>query len=265
MKDKISKALDEMDCEICKKHKKEAPKPQTCLPWADSFNQTIALDLKFLDSEIILHCVDLLTRFSAATLITNKTKETVGSAFMKMWFGIFGIPEQTLCDNGKEFCNKDFLDMCQNLNINMKTTAAFAPFSNGIVERHNGILAEMTKKIKEDVGCSTSIALCWALQAKNSMSNVVGFSPMQLVFGYNPKLPGLDDHFIPLGQLEGISTSKLVAKNVNAMYQARKAFLEAQNSDRLKRALKSRVYQAYERKYFTGDKVYYRTGIIDKT
>ena len=43
MKDKISKALDEMDCEIFKKYKKEATKPQTCLPLADSLNQTIAL------------------------------------------------------------------------------------------------------------------------------------------------------------------------------------------------------------------------------
>lgn len=264
-KDEISKSLDKLDCEICKKHKKEAPKPKTCLPLAESFNETIALDLKFLDSEIILHCIDLLTRFSAATLIKNKTKETVVAAFMKIWIGVFGIPQQTLSDNGKEFCNQDFLDMCQNLNITMNTTAAYAPFSNGIVERHNGILAEMTKKIKEDVDCSTSIALSWALQAKNSMSNVYGFSPMQLVFGYNPKVPGLDDREISLGQLERVSSSELVASNLNAMFQARQAFLEAQNSDRLARALKSRVYQAYERRYFTGDKVYYRTGVNDKT
>ena len=265
-REEICKALDQIDCDVCKKYKREAPKPRTCLPMADTFNQTVALDLKFLEGkEIILHAIDLLTRFSTAIIIENKTKEVIVSEFLRSWISIFGAPEQTLCDNGREFCNQDFLDMCQNMNINMKSTAAFSPHSNGVVERHNGILAEMTLKIKEETQCSSSTALCWALQAKNSMSNVYGFSPMQLVMGYNPKIPALDDNFINLGQLERKSSSEIVATNLNAMHQARKAFLEAQGSDRLTRALKGRVYQAYECQYFAGDKVYYRTGIRDTT
>ena len=265
-KEDICKALDIIECDVCKKYKREAPKLKTCLPMADRFNQTVALDLKFLEgNEIILHVIDLLTRFSTAIIVKNKTKEVIVSGFLKSWISIFGAPEQTLCDNGKEFCNKDFLDMCQNMNITMKTTAAFAPYSNGVVERHNGILAEMTLKIKEDTSCSSSTALCWALQAKNSMSNVYGFSPMQLVMGYNPKIPALDDDHVNLAQLEKKTSSDIVARNLNAMHQARKAFLEAQGSDRLTRALKGRIYQAYERQYFAGDKVFYRTGIKDTT
>jgi hypothetical protein len=74
----------------------------------------------------------------------------------------------------------------------MKTTAAFAPWSNGVVERHNGLLAEMIEKIQSEKGCSTQVILCWALNAKNSMSNVHRFSPQQLVFEYNTYCPGLD-------------------------------------------------------------------------
>ena len=150
--------------------------------------------------------------------------------------------------------------MCQNLNINMKTTAAFAPWSNGMVERHNAFLAEMIEKIKEDTGCSSEIAICWATNAKNSMSNVHGFSPQQLVLGYNTYCPGLDDEHISLSQIENVTPSKIIADNLNAMYEARSAFLRAHNSERLKRALKGRVYKAYETKYFIGDSVYYKTG-----
>ena len=79
----------------------------------------------------------------------------------KSWgSNLFGHPDQSLCDNGGEFCNQDFLDMCRNLDIDMKTTSAFSPFSNGVVERHNALLAEMVYKIRDDVGCSTSVAVC---------------------------------------------------------------------------------------------------------
>ena len=142
----------------------------------------------------------------------------------------------------------------------MMTTAAFAPWSNGMVERHNGLLAEMIEKIKKDTGCSSEIAICWATNAKNSMANVHGFSPQQLVLGYNTYCPGLDDKHISVSQIENVTSSKIVADNLNAMYEARSAFLTAQNSERLKRALKGRVYKAYETKYFIGDSVYYKTG-----
>ena len=71
-KQDIIKELGNLDCNLCKKYLKEAPRPKTCLPMADKFNQTVALDLKFLDNgEILLHVIDLLTRFSAAMLVEN--------------------------------------------------------------------------------------------------------------------------------------------------------------------------------------------------
>ena len=264
LKSDICEALDKLNCDLCKKHRREAPKPKTCLPLAERFNQTVALDLKFLENGIIiLHCIDLLTRFSAAAIIPDKTQESIVSNFFKIWVAPFGRPEQTLCDNGKEFCNNAFVDMCRNLMVDMKTTAAFAPFSNGIVERHNGLLAEMVYKIQEDVKCDTQIALSWAVASKKSISNVFGFSPHQLVLGYNSPVPGLDDSQIRLSQLDGVTASKIEADNINAMHQARISFLEAQNSDRLKRALRGKVYQAYETKYYAGDKVYYRTNTTE--
>lgn len=260
-KEEIAKALGKLNCDWCKKHKRETPKPKTCLPLAERFNQTIALDLKFLDKtkEIVLHCIDIMTRFSTAVIIPNKKQETIVEHFCRSWIAIFGRPEQTLCDNGKEFCNKDFTDLCQNLMIEVNTTAAFSPWSNGMVERHNGLIADMVYKLKEDVQCSSEIAVCWAVNAKNNMVSVHGFSPQQLVFGANSPVPGLDADKVHLHQLGSKESSKIVADNINAMYNARKAFLEAQNSDRLKRALRDRVYSAYEKQYYPGDKVYFRT------
>ena len=67
-------------------------------------------------------------------------------------------------------------DLCKKLNIELKSTAAESVWSNGMVERHNGILANMMEKVLNDVNCSIEIALSWSIAAKNALHNVYGFS-----------------------------------------------------------------------------------------
>ena len=57
----------------------------------------------------------------------------------------------------------------QKLNIESTTTAAESPFSNGMVERHNLILAEAMIKVIEDVKYSPDIVLAWADSATNAL------------------------------------------------------------------------------------------------
>lgn len=87
--------------------------------------------LEILDNKIILHSIDLLTRFSAAIEIENKSKEVIINNFFRMWVAVFGRPKELLADNGREWCNGEFISMCENLGIFLNTTAAYAPFSNG--------------------------------------------------------------------------------------------------------------------------------------
>ena len=123
-----------------------------------------------------------------------------------------------LTDYGREFDNENFRDMAQNLNIIVRTTAAESPWSNGLNERHNGILGETVNKTLEDVKCSFDIALHWAVSAKNTLHNVYGFSPNQLVFGNNPNLANVLIDRPPA--LEGVTSSEVIADNLNAMHKA---------------------------------------------
>ena len=90
----------------------------------------------------------------------------------------------TSSDNGGEFNNEEFREMCEAMNIVVKTTSAEAPWSNGLCERHNEILSEMMIKTRADAKCSTELALLLAVHAKNSLANVHGFSPHQIALGY---------------------------------------------------------------------------------
>ena len=108
--------------------------------------------------------------------------------------------------------------------------------SNGLMERHKVILEEMLLKTCEEGGSSSEIALQWVINAKNPLSNVHGFSPYQLMFGMNPRLPKVLSNRPPA--LEGLSESKINASNLRSMYQARKAFIKSESYENISRALR---------------------------
>ena len=243
-------------CEICIKYKKTEPRPVVGLPLATRFNETVVMDIKEIKGNKVLHLVDYATRYSVAAKLKSKESLEIIATVFKYWISYFGAPKMFLTDNGGEFDNENFRDMAQNLNMIIKTTAAESPWSNGLNERHNGILGETVIKTLEDVGCPFDIALHWGVSAKNTLQNVHGYSPNQLVFGFNPNLPSILNDRLPA--LEGVTTSEMIANNLNAMHKARKAYIESESSERLRRALRHNVRSSIAYKYNNGDLVYYK-------
>ena len=166
------------------------------------------------------------------------------------------LTKKFLSDNGGEFANASFLSLCESLNITVKTTAAESPWSNGICERHNQTIARSIDKIIADTGCDLELALCWAVNAKNALTNVAGFSPFQLVLGTNPRLPSNLTNDAPA--ISQVSTSQVIRENLNTLHAARKAFIACENDEKIKRALKANIRSSGEIKYVTGDTVHYK-------
>ena len=245
--DKISK-----DCETCKIFKATPPRPSVSFPLASVFNEVVALDLKFVDQEIILHMIDHATRFSQACVITNKKKQTIVQALLDNWIAIFGPPGKYLTDNGGEFVNDEMVQLAEKFNITLMTTAAESPWSNGLCERHNAVLAELIIKGKREYNISTKTALPWAVSVKNTLTNVYGFSPNQLVFGRNPNLPDTMIDRPPAGN-DCVSYLKEV---LTSLHSARQGFVQQQSSERLRRALARKTRKIDQ--YINGDLVYYK-------
>ena len=243
-------------CEFCLKHKRSHARPKVSLPLADTFNELVCLDLKHISGKLVLHCIDYVTRFSAAHVVRNKQPSEFIEKFFKVWISIFGPPEKILSDNGGEFINEESKALCSAFNIIHLDTAAESPFSNGIVERHNALLGHMTEKVHQDIGCSLDVALMWAVHAKNSLINVFGFSPYQLVFGKNPSVPGNSTNKLPA--LNSTTSSQIVADHLNSLHKARKSYVEAESSDRIRRALKGHISEGTHQKFCVGDIVYYK-------
>ena len=245
-------------CDTCKRYKHERPTPITTFPLATEFNETVALDLKIHEhtKTYFLHLICHATGLSAASVIRSKKSGIVVDEVFMKWISIFGAPKMFLSDNGGEFANDEFADMCENLNINFVTTAAESPWSNGLVERHNAIIGEAVSKILEEVDCSVEVALCWAVSAKNSLQNVFGFSSYQLAFGRNPNLPSVLTDKLPA--LEGVTGSHLIAKHLNAMHKAREEYIRLEASERIRRALRSKTRTHNDVVYLPGDEVFWK-------
>ena len=244
------------NCETCQRYKKPPARPVVALPTATRFKETVALDLKFYNGNILLHLIDHATRLGIAAVIPNKRPETIVKNMLRHFIQVFGNAESFLTDNGGEFVNKQFLELCDVFGIKIKTTAAESPWSNGLIERHNLILSNMLDKVINDVGCNLDIAVAWCCNAKNSLYNLQGFSPYQLAIGSNPILPNALESNLP--SLTNKPSNLIIKENLEALHKAREAFIQSENSVKIKRALAHPVRTSGDVKYLNGDRVYYK-------
>ena len=260
--DELMKYIDEVteECDVCNRYRKARARPVVSLSLAKEFNGCLALDLKFVTINdrkyIIFHMIDLFTRYSGASIIRSKHKETIVDAILKHWIAIFGTPQSLFSDNGGEFNNELLRDVAELLDISVASTAAESPWSNGVVERHNATLGNMVYKIVAYTKCSIENALVWAVSAKNALANNLGFSPNQLVFGRNPNLPSILTAELPA--LRAKTSSELIAEHLNALHSARRAFIQSESCRKIKSALRHQTRTTSSKVFNNGDVIYYK-------
>ena len=250
------------NCEVCCRYKKPRPCPVVSMPMASKFNELVALDLKSYEGVYFLVIVDHFTRFCSAIVIRNKRPETIIRGLFMSWITVFGAPYKFFSDNGGEFCNSEMRELGEQFNIKLMNTAAESPWSNGVCERLNAVLGKSVKKIQEDVRCSVEIALAWAVSARNGLSNFSGYSPNQLVFGFNPVLPNVFGNAPPA--LDVPEVSQVVRNNLNALHSAREDFVRVESEERVKRALKHNIRETSTSDIQTGQEVFYKRADSDR-
>ena len=246
----------EENCETCTKFKRNPCRPVVSMPMARNFNDIVSMDLKVWHDKYFLVMVDMATRYCNACVINCKTARVVIDSIMRHWVALFGSPKKILTDNGGEFNNNEFRSMGDNFNIEVICTAAESPWSNGICERLNAVLKDNVLKILEEQDCSLETALAWAVAARNSLHNNHGFSPNQLVFSFNPGLPNIADDRPPA--LENVTSSQIVANNLNALRKSREEFIKSDANERIRRALSRNITKTEDDKVELGNFVYYK-------
>ena len=190
------------------------------------------------NKKYILYCVDTFSRFTRGVIIKDKTPSTIVKGMLDCWVlgrGIGpGMPSKFIHDNGREFNNPEMLDMCEKFGLTISNiTAANSPFSNGICEKNHQVVDKMMAKIKgAEPSMSDQEALDHALHAKNMEMNTKGFSPFQIVYGENPRIPGISNS-TPASPSSSFA-SEDVRKHITKVQLAREAFRVPDIDDRIK-------------------------------
>ena len=144
----------------------------------------------------------------------------------------------------------------ESFNIKILATSAESPWSNGVCERLNAVLGNMVSKISDDAKCDVHTALAWAVSARNAFDNNGGFSPNQLVFGFNPSIPNVFNNNLPA--MEEVTASEMVRKHLNAKQAAWEAFMKCESSEKISRALRNNIRNTEVDDLRNGDDVYYK-------
>ena len=243
-------------CITCVKYRRPASRPVVSVPLATTFNETVAIDLKIWGKNYFLVLIDVATRFCAARVIKNKEAPTIMKGLFLSWITLFGAPKKIFSDCGGEFNNEEMRALGEAYNMRVLTTAAESPWSNGVCERLNGVIGNLVSKIIEDTNCDLETALAWAISSRNALVNQSGFSPNQLVFGFNPAIPDIFHSEPPA--LEEVTASDTVLKNLSAQKAARQGFIQFESNEKLKRALRNKIRGTNVEDVERDDWVYYK-------
>jgi transposase InsO family protein len=143
--------------------------------------------------QYILVIMDGFSKFVELIPCTNADSATAVTALLD-WFKRYGIATQWTSDRGRHFLNNVMRDLSHRLGTSHHFTAAYAPWSNGQVERVNREIREMLSalisetKAQHDTWPQFLPIVNYAINASPSTS-LAGLSPFTIFTGRKPGSP----------------------------------------------------------------------------
>ena len=98
------------NCEVCRAFD-EAPHPQIAgTSYVSCFNEKVQMDLLILDDVIVVHAMDVFSKYSLFYRVKSKNPQDVWDVFCASWLGTFGPPKCLQMDEGGEWENEVWAD-----------------------------------------------------------------------------------------------------------------------------------------------------------
>src|SRR6201990_198253 len=246
-----------INCESCKKYKKNPGRPTVGLPMTSNFNEVLSMDIGKLEGEKFLVMVDWATHYCQAKWIKDKKPSNIMECIMEKWISYFGAPQKIITDGGREFQNEEIIEFTEKWGIEMLCTASESPWSNGKSEKTVGILKEGMRKLKEDGVKGRDWKLMWMVSAKNDRIMNGGYSPNQKVFGIYYRGKNEMEKCSPAELEEGMDGAKL-KELMELQMLVKDKVQEKECRDRIRRALKGKIRAHRIEEAQVGDKVFYK-------
>ena len=265
----------QLRCSVCSVHKPSPSHAVSKHKRAEGFNQQINMDtfdLPIYQGKVLkmLNIVCEGTGFQVCTpLWKGCNVKEVRFSYRKCWKRWAGNPVKVFTDGGTEFDNM-VQQGFENDGVYVEKTAAYSPWQAGYVERHGGIWKTDFSKAFEECQPASKMEVSELIDqvnvAKNTMMRKHGYAPVQHVFGCDIRLPStlLDDQ-PDIAFNSGVIHGDHQALKANQIrVAARKALIEVDNSEKVRRALEHRSRVSRGKEFEVGDYVYYWRKVLNK-
>jgi len=137
----------------------------------------------------ILTMVDYATRYPEATALKSIEAETVAEALVTMFTRV-GVPGEVLSDQGSQFMSGVMKEVSRLLSMSQLVTTPYHPMCNGLVERFNGTLMSILKRMCAERPKDWDRYLPTLLFAYREVpQESLGFSPFELLYGRTVRGP----------------------------------------------------------------------------
>ncbi|GFW30483.1 retrovirus-related Pol polyprotein from transposon 412 [Trichonephila clavipes] len=121
---------------------------------------------------------------------TASGSPTVAEAVVQHWISRYGVPLQLHSDQGRNFVSAVLKGVCELLGIDKTKTTPLHPQSDGMVERFNRTILNnfslMVSKNQQDWDQKVPLFL---LAYRSAVHETTGYSPSQMLFGRDLRLP----------------------------------------------------------------------------
>ena len=132
---------------------------------------------------------DGFTKYAQCFPIRNKEATTTAQSIIDHWISQYGCPAALHSDQGTEFKNQVWVELCDRLQIKKTTTPGYSPQSN-LVERWHRVLNAIMRIYleREDPGW-LKVAPLATLAYNTKVHSTTGVSPFEAWYGRRARLP----------------------------------------------------------------------------
>lgn len=186
-------------CDICQRtipKGKVGRAPLGRMPTIETPFQRVAVDLigpiaprAGSGNRYILTMVDMATRYPDAVAMKSIGAQEVAEALMEM-FTRYGVPREILSDRGSCFTSELMKEVSRLLSMKHLMTTPYHPMGNGLVERLNGTIKQMLKRMCQERPRDWDRYLPALLFAYREVpQSSLKFSPFELLYGRRVRGP----------------------------------------------------------------------------
>ncbi|XP_042149961.1 uncharacterized protein LOC120847418 [Ixodes scapularis] len=186
-------------CDVCQRtvpKGKQGKAPLGSMPTIETPFQKVAIDIigpivpiATSGNRYILTMVDMATRYPDAVALKSIGSQQVAEALVEM-FTRYGVPQEILSDRGTSFTSELMREVSRLLSMKHLLTTPYHPMSNGLVERFNGTIKQMLRRMCQERPKDWDRYLPALLFAYREVpQSSLRFSPFELLYGRRVRGP----------------------------------------------------------------------------